>query len=623
MLGKKGSVEVHFCVFSLEEAVPENDFYRKLEKAVDLSWVRERVAHLYSDVGRPSIDPEVFAKIELIGYLEGTFYERQLMRQVNDRLSLRRYIGYAIDDRVPDHSTLSKTRTLYGPELCQDIFDLSVRLCENAGMVSGVHSSGDRSLVKANASLDSLEVRVVPLTPEEHVRRLFAENPVQDGESSAVVAAVTQLVEYFEQPMRLPVGNEGAETVPVVDEGAAVGVAEKVGDEDAAGPEEQARGLFAENPLQGEGDGGVGPVAEVAERFERPTRATEEGGGAEIAPVAGEGVAVAVTEKSSTPRPASTVGVGKRNSGARRKANGRKKGKRGKGKVPPSNATHVSGTDPDARIVTRPGQGTMLAYEAEVWVDSKEGVVTHADGVSATLPEMATVKGAIRRQRECFQLPVSSVSLDTGYGEGRLYRQLEQEGIKGFVPHKPRSGGERGIFGIEDFAYDEELGVYLCPGGHELHHAGLKVRFPQASNIWRARDADCRECALRAGCTKGKHRELDLSMYQPEFERMEERVQGPGARLAAIARRVGPEPHFGQGKQWQGMTTAKYRGQPKFRGQVLLTCAAQNLKKYVKWIWRRTPGAGLMKIGQIEEDTFRVATSSPSFSLERAWLCPN
>ncbi len=76
---------------------------------------------------RPPIDLEVIVKIELIGYLEGIDSERELMRQIDDRLSFRRYTGYDLDEEVPHHSTLSRARELLGKELLQEVFDLSGR----------------------------------------------------------------------------------------------------------------------------------------------------------------------------------------------------------------------------------------------------------------------------------------------------------------------------------------------------------------------------------------------------------------------------------------------------------------------------------------------------------------
>jgi hypothetical protein len=236
-----------------------------------------------------------------------------------------------------------------------------------------------------------------------------------------------------------------------------------------------------------------------------------------------------------------------------------------------------------------------VCYSAEFWVDSRAGVITHAGGFTGIVPEHETVMAAVNRQREEFGLPRSSASMDKGYGQGRLYRQLQEDGVVAFIPHKQyvNSTSGPGLYGLEDFRYDAERGVYVCPVEKELRYACLQVRWPWAKRIWRAKASDCRECQMRAKCTKAaKGRELQVNIYQPYYDEMDERLAGLGARLAAIARKTGPEPRFAEGKQWQGLARAKYRGLEKFRGQVLMTAAAQNLKKYVKWIWRKGQEAG-------------------------------
>ncbi|MEK7778383.1 MAG: IS1182 family transposase [Chloroflexota bacterium] len=530
MLGQKDLQTKLFYRFSLEEAVPQDDFYRKLEKAVDLSWVRQRVAHRYALIGRPSIDPEVIVKIELIGYLEGITSERQLMRQIADRLSLHRYIGYDLDEEVPDHSTLSRARDLLGRELFQEVFDLSVRLCQAAGMVGGVHVSGDRSLVKANASMDSLEPRVVQQTPKEHVDQLFAENPVprEEVKEPAEVVSLTDRPEY---PTHLPVESKG------------------------------------------------GPVFQ-------PSKG-EEG------VVAGQDKAEDATGTESP------------------EDGGRKKATKGKDRLDRNNSTHVSRTDPEATIVTRPGKGTMLAYSVEYWTDSRAGVITHVDAYTGAEAEHKTVMKAVKRQREVFDLPLASLSYDKGSGRGRLYRQLQDAGIVPYIPYREQANSTSGpgLYGLESFQFDEERNVYICPGGHELGHSHLKVRWPWASHVWEANAKDCQACALRCKCTKGKvGRRLQVGIYQKEYEEMTARLAGPGARLAAIARRTGPEPRFGEGKQWHGLGRAKYRGRAKVRGQALLTAAAQNLKKYVKWVWRRGQGVGMARLTEMNGAGLPVLT---------------
>ena len=98
----------------LEAAVPADHFYRHLEATLDLGFVREWVADRYAERGRPSIDPVVFFKLQLVMFFEGVLSERHLMRVVADRLSVRWYLGYDLDDPLPDHSSLTRIRERLG-----------------------------------------------------------------------------------------------------------------------------------------------------------------------------------------------------------------------------------------------------------------------------------------------------------------------------------------------------------------------------------------------------------------------------------------------------------------------------------------------------------------------------
>src|SRR5437667_12068587 len=99
---------------SLEELVPQNHFYRHLEKQLDLSFVRSFVGEKYAQAGRPSIDPIVFFKLQLVMFFEGIRSERQLICQGSDRLSVRWYLGYDLGEPLPNHSSLTRIRTRYG-----------------------------------------------------------------------------------------------------------------------------------------------------------------------------------------------------------------------------------------------------------------------------------------------------------------------------------------------------------------------------------------------------------------------------------------------------------------------------------------------------------------------------
>jgi transposase len=117
---------------SLEPLVPKDNIYRHLDQALDLSFVRDWVKECYADIGRPSIDPVVFFRLQLVLYLEGLRSERQLMRLAADRLSVRWYIGYGFDETLPDHSTLTRIRERYGLEIFRRFFDTVVEQCVKA-----------------------------------------------------------------------------------------------------------------------------------------------------------------------------------------------------------------------------------------------------------------------------------------------------------------------------------------------------------------------------------------------------------------------------------------------------------------------------------------------------------
>jgi transposase len=100
----------HPIAHSLDELVPADHFYRHLDAALDLSFVRDWVRDLYADCGRPSIDPVVFFKLQLVLFFEGVRSERHLMRVVADRLSVRWYLRYDLDESLPDHSSPTRIR---------------------------------------------------------------------------------------------------------------------------------------------------------------------------------------------------------------------------------------------------------------------------------------------------------------------------------------------------------------------------------------------------------------------------------------------------------------------------------------------------------------------------------
>ena len=156
MQGRKTFTPKLFTTVNIDQLVPKDNFYRILDGSVDLRFLRKATAKYYGSEGQDSIDPVVFFKILLIGYLNNINSDRSLIRFCSDSLSIRLFLGYDIDEELPWHSTISRTRGLYGEEVFLSLFQEVLRMCVFKGMVRGKRQAIDSAFIKANASMDSL-----------------------------------------------------------------------------------------------------------------------------------------------------------------------------------------------------------------------------------------------------------------------------------------------------------------------------------------------------------------------------------------------------------------------------------------------------------------------------------
>jgi len=161
MQGKKQYQERLFVSFQLSDYVPQDNFYRRLKELVDFSFLYKRTSAYYGSEGQKSIDPVVFMKLMLVGYLENINSDRRIIATAQMRLDILYFLGYNIDEEIPWHSTLSRTRQLYGAEVFKEVFQLVLKQCIEKGMVAGRRQAVDSVLIKANASLDSMVEREV------------------------------------------------------------------------------------------------------------------------------------------------------------------------------------------------------------------------------------------------------------------------------------------------------------------------------------------------------------------------------------------------------------------------------------------------------------------------------
>src|SRR5215211_6637392 len=175
MLGHKPRDFRPLTAVSLEELVPEDNFYRQVERSIDLSFVHDLANDFYSNIGRTSVDPVVFFKLQLIAFFEGIRSERKLMETVNLNLAHRWFIGYDLGEPVPDHSSLSKIRERFGLDVFQRFFEHIVELCIEAGLVWGEELYFDSTKVQANANVNGMIDRAKS-EAEQHLNELFEED---------------------------------------------------------------------------------------------------------------------------------------------------------------------------------------------------------------------------------------------------------------------------------------------------------------------------------------------------------------------------------------------------------------------------------------------------------------
>jgi transposase len=157
MMGRQTGVQSQlFYLFNLEERIPESHLLRRLNPVVlqVLADLREKLAPFYSEIGRPSIDPELMIRMLIVGYCYGIRFERRLCEEVEMHLAYRWFCRLDLDDRVPDHSTFSVNRhgRFRDSDILRHVFEAVVRACMDAGLVKGDGFAVDASVIEADAS---------------------------------------------------------------------------------------------------------------------------------------------------------------------------------------------------------------------------------------------------------------------------------------------------------------------------------------------------------------------------------------------------------------------------------------------------------------------------------------
>src|SRR6201990_667137 len=152
--GLKGGQGQLSYEFRVGAAVPEDHLVRKIDTALDLSWLRSELAPHYPSMGRPSIDPELMIRMLGVGYVFAIRSERLICREVQVNLAYRWFCKLGIEDAVPDHSAFSRARNerFREGDVFRRVFERVVEACIAAGLVGGEGFAVDASLIAADAN---------------------------------------------------------------------------------------------------------------------------------------------------------------------------------------------------------------------------------------------------------------------------------------------------------------------------------------------------------------------------------------------------------------------------------------------------------------------------------------
>lgn len=436
MQGRHISAEEHVVTINLQEAIPPDHLVRRVAKIVDLTFIYELTHDLYcEDNGRPSVDPVLFFRMQLLKYFFSIPSDRRLCDEVQLNLAYRWFCQVRSTKDVPDHSSFTRIRDRFGVERYQAIFARLLHQLRAHGIVRGRRVMVDATLVEADASINSLE-----------------ERPNSDPQARAL--------RMYEQ--RYHDFKEGKKQRQV------------------------------------------------------------------------------------------------------------------------SNQTHVSASDPDATLVSRPGTYRKLYYKAHYTLDAESRVILDCHLTTGAQHECTVLPDRLKDLLDDGHWPIQEVSADKAYGRGPTYAFLRQQGIRAYIPLHLEHLGE-GRLTRRDFLYDRKRDRYRCPQNHSLYpYEKLDHRLIKR---YRILGGHCRQCSLRLSCLPEKHRHRARFVYrsphQEEIDRIKKRQVTPHFKRKLAERQWKAEGVFGEAKNRHGLRRAQYRGQAKMQIQLYLTAMTQNLKRLV------------------------------------------
>lgn len=449
MQGKKTHQEKLFINFQLSDYVPADNFYRRLKEQLDLRFIYPLTAEYYGTEGQKSIDPVVFMKLMLVGYLENLNSDRRIIATSRLRMDILYFIGYDLGEELPWHSTISRTRQLYQEHVFTELFKRVLKQCIDKGMVSGRRQAVDGFFIKANASLDSMVEKEI----------------LED------VAAYSQELQDNEEP-----------ATPVLKL--------KKGDE--------------------WDDKGLKP------------------------------------------------------------------------KKNPSNDTHYSPSDPDAKMSVKPGKTTALNFLGQVSVDTATHRITHVQAFSADKRDsecLAAVLSQVKHTLLENDIALQEIVADTGYSSADALKALQASGVTGYIPNRGQFNFER-----DGFTFDIEGDYYQCRTGKKLTYRTTHLTAGYLMKYYSVSRKECAGCPWSQECSAYQKRTTVIreTIDKPYYDIMHIRMQTRKAKILMKLRQSTVEPVIGTLVNYLGIKRVNAKGLNQANKCITMAAVAYNLKKMLK-----------------------------------------
>jgi transposase len=240
--------------------------------------------------------------------------------------------------------------------------------------------------------------------------------------------------------------------------------------------------------------------------------------------------------------------------------------------VSPSGQLSLS--DPDSRMLKKGTQSTV-GYNVQIAVDGKEHLIAAAE-VTQDPNDFEQLEPMASASQEFLESENLKVVADGGYASGEQVERCEKKGFEVHVPERATAKSAKGVYARERFRYDEESDSYICPENQELKaHKNSVIKGVEYRVYYSV--AACRDCPVRAQCTGGKYRKIQINPWHETMVEVRARVK---REPEIYARRKGLVEHpFGTIKHWQGQGFFLCRGKEKVTGEFMLSCLAYNLRR--------------------------------------------